>query len=308
MIKTLTATDRDSGKRVDIWLHGKLPRLSRSRIRSLIESGQVTVAGKHLTPHTRVAAGMQAKVHVPPPRKTDLVAQDIPLNIIHEDSSIIVVNKRDGMVVHPAAGHDSGTLVNALLHHCRDLAGVGGELRPGIVHRLDKDTSGVMVAAKNERAMERLAAGFKLGEVRKDYTALVHGIPDPKAGTIETLVGRSRHDRKKMSTHPASGRVAVTHYEVTQVFLSSCLVHARIETGRTHQIRVHMAHIGHPVVGDRQYCAPKRERLSGVTAPRQMLHATRLAFSHPETGRQVDFEAPLPDDMAELLSALRAES
>ena len=203
--------------------------------------------------------------------------------------------------MHPAAGHPGGTLVNALLHHCHDLTGIGGELRPGIVHRLDKDTTGVMVAAKTAAALEALADQFKQRGVRKEYVALVHGAPRPATGVIESLIGRSRHDRKKMSAQPARGRHAVTHYQIEEALGTFCLLRLRIETGRTHQIRVHLAHIGHPVVGDPAY--GRRHSIPDVD--RQMLHAAQLTLQHPRTGATLEFSAPLPSDMAGLLGRLR---
>jgi 23S rRNA pseudouridine1911/1915/1917 synthase len=282
----------------------RLPGLSRSRVQALVRSGDVKVNGESRRPHDKVSAGMEVTVHVPPARPVPVAAEDIPLDVIHEDPDVIVVNKAAGLVVHPAAGHASGTLVNALLHHCGDLAGVGGELRPGIVHRLDKDTSGVMVVAKNDDAMASLVAQFKQGAVRKEYLAVVNGTPRPAAGTVETLIGRSRHDRKKMSARPARGREAVTSYEVVEELGSFALLRVRIETGRTHQIRVHLAHIGHPVVGDRQYGRRKPTAVD-TGAGRQMLHAHRLGFRHPRSGEALTFEAPMPEDMNAVLERLR---
>jgi 23S rRNA pseudouridine1911/1915/1917 synthase len=213
------------------------------------------------------------------------------------------------MVVHPAPGHSAGTLVNALLHHCTDLTGIGGEERPGIVHRLDKDTSGVMVVAKNEAAMAGLVQQFKMGKVRKEYLAVVHGVPRPGEGRIETLIGRSRHDRKRMSSDPARGRKAVTDYKIEQAFLNASLVRLRIQTGRTHQIRVHMKHLGHPVVGDSQYGPGKRPCALPTSAARQMLHSEILAFVHPcRGGKKNKYKAPVPDDMRELIEELKNRS
>ncbi len=284
------------GKRLDVWLHEKLPDLSRSRIKSLIKSGDITVEGTKITPHTHIVPDMQVSVNIPTAEQTELVPENIPLDILFEDEDIVVINKSAGMVVHPAPGHSSGTLVNALLFHCNDLHGIGGELRPGIVHRLDKDTSGVIVVAKNEAAMENLSAQFKNREVHKEYLAIVHGVPEPASGTIETLIGRSRHDRKKMSVSSPVGRKAVSHYKVLKSLEDSALVRVHIETGRTHQIRVHMAHIGHPVIGDKVYCSAKRAAQCTVKAERQMLHSAYIKFKHPVTGKFMEVEAPLPQD------------
>ena len=311
----LEPTRADEGKRLDVWLDGRLPDLSRSRIQSLIRAGNITVDGNRTTPHRKIHAGMQVHIEIPPPADTTLTPEPIPLDILHEDTSIIVVNKPAGLVVHPAAGHSSGTLVNALLHHCPDLEGIGGEKRPGIVHRLDRDTSGAMVVARNDAAMANISGQFKDGRVHKEYLAIVHGIPDPGKDTVRTLIGRSRHDRKKMSARPPSGRNAVTHYETVETFTDYALVKATIETGRTHQIRVHMAHIRHPILGDRQYGGKKvsgfRFQVSGKEepfgAPRQMLHAHILGLTHPTTGKNMTFTAPVPQDMQSLLDTLRSD-
>ncbi|MFC1462969.1 RluA family pseudouridine synthase [Verrucomicrobiota bacterium] len=307
------ATTADEGKRLDVWLDGQLPDLSRSRIQALIKSGHITVDGRKSTAHRKVHPGMHVQVEVPPPTETALEPEPIPLDILHEDTDIIVINKPAGLVVHPAAGHSSGTLVNALLHHCPDIEGIGGERRPGIVHRLDKDTSGVMVVAKNDAAMAGITTQFKKNAVHKEYLAIVKGAPDPVTDTIRTLVGRSKHDRKKMSAHPPSGRNAVTHYETLETFAGCSLVKAIIETGRTHQIRVHMTHIGHPVLGDTQYggkVSGSRFQVSGredpIRIPRQMLHAHKLELKHPRTNKPLAFTAPIPPDMQSLLAMLRA--
>jgi 23S rRNA pseudouridine1911/1915/1917 synthase len=295
------------GARLDVWLSEQIAALSRSRLQSLIRSGHVLVNGQPRKPHYELREGDAVEVTVPPPEPVELVAQEIPLHVLFEDDDVVVINKPAGLVVHPAAGHASGTLVNALLAHCGgSLAGIGGELRPGIVHRLDKDTTGVLVVAKNDAAMSGLAAQFKGREVRKQYLALVWGRPEPESGTIKTLVGRSPHDRKKMSAKPLRGRPAVTHYETMETFAEVSVLRLRIETGRTHQIRVHAAHIGHPVVGDRQY-GRARGKVLPVEPGRQMLHAERLAFTHPRTGLPLEFAAPLPEDFALLLRALREE-
>jgi 23S rRNA pseudouridine1911/1915/1917 synthase len=282
------------------------PDLSRSRIQSLIAGGHVSVAGRLTKPGLRVVPGMVAKVEVPAPRSVGLLAEDIPVDVLYEDGDVVVVNKPPGMVVHPAAGHSSGTLVNALLHRCPDLRGIGGEHRPGIVHRLDKDTSGALVVAKTDAAMARLAADFHGRRIRKEYLAIVHGRLPGQEQRVETEIGRSGHDRKRMSARPPGrGRNAVTHVKAVEELGDFTLARVRIETGRTHQIRVHMAFIGHPVAGDRQY-GGRRERAGAGSFPRQMLHAETLAFAHPSTGRAVSFKAPLPADFAAALARLRA--
>jgi len=297
----IVAGKSDAGRRFDVWVEEQLPGISRSRIQALIKAGNITADGKAVKPHVRVHPGMTAFIRVPPPATVELIPEDTPLEILYEDSDLIVINKPAGLVVHPAAGHATGTLVHALLHHCVDLAGIGGERRPGIVHRLDKDTSGVLVAAKNQEAMDGLIRQFKAGSVEKEYVALVAGTPDPLRATVETQIGRSPHDRKKMSARPRTGRRAVTSYEVAEVFEDASLLNIRIMTGRTHQIRVHMAYLGHPVVGDRQYGG----RRSAAGAQRQMLHAARLAFNHPREGRRLECRAPWPEDMQMKIRELR---
>jgi len=297
-----------AGKRLDAWLSTVEPTLSRARLQDLIRSGFVKVDGNPVKPSQKPAAGQIVTVEIPPPEDTDIKAESIPLDILFEDADLIVVNKPAGLVVHPAAGHASGTLVNALLAHCPDLAGIGGEKRPGIVHRLDRDTTGALVAAKNETTMRALVNQFKHREVNKEYLALVWGSLTPPAGRTETLIGRSTHDRKKMSAKPAVGRTAVTHYETIESFPGVSLVRIHIETGRTHQIRVHMAFLGHPVVGDQDYGRPRHEVLPGPLPRRQMLHARSLSFTHPRTGKPLTFEAPLPADFQTLIDQLRGKN
>lgn len=298
------ASQEDAGKRLDVWLAGRMPELSRSRIQALIEDGHVALAGRGSKAGAKVAAGMVATVEIPAPKTAGIVAEEIPLDVLFEDDDIIVVNKPPGMVVHPAAGHSSGTLVNALLHRCPDLKGIGGEQRPGIVHRLDRDTSGAIVVAKTDAAMARLAAQFHGRRVRKEYLAILRGRMDRHEQRVETTIGRSAHDRKRMSARPAGrGRAAVTHVTVCREFEGFTLARIRIETGRTHQIRVHTAFIGHPVAGDRQY-GGRRERADPDRFPRQMLHAETLSFAHPRTGRPVTFTAPPPSDFTAALQQL----
>ena len=305
--RKITASASDQGQRIDVWLHEQLPEFSRSRIKALIKSGEITVEGVRLTAHKHVTTGMLVDVSVREAVEIGLIAEDIPLDIIFEDSDLVVVNKPAGMVVHPAPGHETGTLVHALLFHCKDIAGIGGELRPGIVHRLDKDTSGAIIVAKNEYAMANLCAQFKNREIRKEYLTVVYGIPEPPTGTINTLIGRSVHDRKKMSVSSPVGRESISHYELLEAFEAASFLQVRIETGRTHQIRVHMSHIGHPVLGDSVYCSTKRYREWEGRVLRQMLHAARIKFKHPVSGEPIEMEAPLPEDMQELLKRLSAD-
>ena len=300
----LTTSASDAGLRLDVFLSRHVDGMSRSRLQSLIREGHVTVDDAPARQHDKVRKGMRVVVRRPEPRPSGLEPEDIPIHTLFEDRDVIVLNKEAGLVVHPAAGHRSGTLVHALLHRCPDLAGVGGEGRPGIVHRLDKDTSGVMVVAKNDTAMTGLAAQFKAGTVHKEYLALVWGAPSPPSGTIRTLIGRSRHDRKKMSAMPPRGREALTEYATEQTWPGGCsLLRVRIKTGRTHQIRVHLLHLGHPVVGDKQY-GRRKTGPEGPRAPRQMLHAETLGFTHPRTGEAMRFTAPLPPDMEAVIGGM----
>lgn len=275
-------------------------------MKALLEAGNVKVDGNCVRAHTKVRAGMIVELLVPPPTDVEVEAENIDLDIIHEDSDLVVVNKQPGMVVHPAPGHDSGTLVNALLYHCDDLSGLGGELRPGIVHRLDKDTSGVLVVAKTDRAMLSLTGQFHDRLVKKEYVTLVHGVPSPRKGTVETQIGRSWHNRKRMSVRTRNGREAITHYEVEESYELASLVRVRIATGRTHQIRVHMAHIGCPVAGDSFYGRSSRDKRLPVLPERQLLHAETLSITHPQSDEEMSFSAPWPADFVRSVEALRA--
>ncbi|MFA5042867.1 MAG: RluA family pseudouridine synthase [Kiritimatiellia bacterium] len=294
----------EAGARLDVWLTRQGLALSRARIQALIHDGRVAVNGRAVKEHYKIRPGDIVKLAIPPPVATALIPEAIPLDILYEDADLLVIDKPAGLVVHPAAGHASGTLVNALLHHCGSLAAIGGERRPGIVHRLDRDTSGIMVVAKSDRALAGLMHQFKRRTIRKNYVALVWGRPIPAQGTIETLIGRHRADRKKMAVQSKTGRAAVTHYELAEYFGDVALLKIRLETGRTHQIRVHMAHRGFPVVGDAQYGA-RSTRLLPSPVGRQMLHAETLAFIHPLTGKPLTFTAPWPSDFKALVAALR---
>jgi len=288
--------------RLDAWLAEQQPEHSRARWQALIQEGNVTVNGESLKRNHKLHAGDRVAWIIPEPVSTDTLPEDIPLNILYEDAHMIIINKPAGLVVHPAAGNEDGTLVNALLHHCKDLAGIGGEKRPGIVHRLDKDTSGVMVVAKTEAAMNELSRQFKARETEKEYQAIVRGVPTPPHGRIATTIGRHPIHRKKMAVNVRSGRHAVSYYDVIEPFDNAALLRVRIETGRTHQIRVHMAHLKHPVVGDKLY---GRAQSGSIQADRQMLHAAKLSIAHPNTGERMYFSASLPEDMEALLEQLR---
>jgi 23S rRNA pseudouridine1911/1915/1917 synthase len=298
-----------AGQRIDAALAALVEGHSRSQIRRLIEEGRVTAGGARLVRPSRPAsAGEVVVVELPPPAPAAPAPQALPLRILHEDADIVVVDKPAGMVVHPAAGHREGTLVNALLHHVRDLSGVGGTLRPGIVHRLDKGTSGVLVVAKHDRAHQALVRQFAAREVEKDYLALVWGTVAP-GRRIEAAIGRDPRQRKRMSTRAPRARAAATEIVAAEPLHGVTFVRLAIATGRTHQIRVHMQAIGHPVAGDPVYGGVRRRVPPSLGAvarlERPFLHAARLAFRHPSSGRPVAFEAPLPEDLAAVLLALR---
>jgi 23S rRNA pseudouridine1911/1915/1917 synthase len=281
------------GTRLDQFLATSIAALSRARIQDLIKAGHVTLNGQATKPNARLRTGDAITLLEPPPISTETVPEDIALDVLFEDDDLIVLNKAAGIVVHPAAGNWSGTIVNALLHHCRALSGIGGELRPGIVHRLDKETSGCLVAAKNDIAHQSLARQFAGREVTKIYLALVAGKVRLKTGTIDAPIGRHSVQRKKMTVVPAgSGRTAKTSYRVLAELPLGTLVECTLHTGRTHQIRVHFKHLGHPVAGDELY--GQRGRFS-----RQMLHAWRLSFTHPRTNERLEFESPIPPDFVE---------
>ena len=303
-----TVPDNAPPDRVDVWLAQASGR-SRSRIQSFIDKGLVAFDGRPLeNASLRVRPGMAFSVEEPPPEHAKLVPQDIPLSILYEDDALLVVDKPAGLVVHPAAGHPDGTLANALLHHCGEhVPTIHGEMRPGIVHRIDQFTSGLLVVAKTDAALASLGEQFQTHSVRKIYQCAVHGIPRPASGRVETLIGRNPKDRKTMAVVESNGRPAVTNYETADIFLhaGAALLEVRIETGRTHQIRVHMRHIGHPVVGDPEYGLARRDAALGIPHTRQLLHAWRLSFAHPATGETMSFESPLPADFEEALAILR---
>lgn len=303
--KIFTVEKGREGIRLDLWLARQLKEISRARIQQLIRAGLITVNTLSVKESHKTKAGEKIEIFIPPPRPVELKAEKIPLNILFEDEALIVIDKPAGLVVHPAPGHDSGTLVNAVLHHCPDLSGIGGELRPGIVHRLDKDTSGVIVVAKTEKAIVSLADQFKRREIRKEYLAIVMGTLSPASGTIKTLIGRHATDRKKMTSTPKKGRPAITSYSTLEIFGKFSLLSLRPETGRTHQIRVHLAHVKHPVIGDTKYNRHSLRDLP-LEVKRQMLHAHKICFRHPETGQPMEFSTPRPDDMTKLLNYLRS--
>lgn len=309
VIKRFSSPPDADRSRLDHFLAGCDLELSRSQIKRLIEEGDVSVAGAVITkPGHKLRPGDPVEVRVRPPVEARAVAQAMDLVVLHEDAHIIVIDKPAGLVVHPAPGHPDRTLVNALLFHCSDLSGIGGELRPGIVHRLDKDTSGVMVATKSDAAHNGLAVQFKRHDIEREYLAVVSPPPRALGGTFATLHGRHPVHRKKFSSRVPRGKPAVTHYRVEEALGDAALVRCRLETGRTHQIRVHFADHGSPVVGDPLYARRPRSQVVAEAASelgRQALHAAVLGFVHPVSGQRVRFESPIPADMQALIAALR---
>ena len=304
-------TESENGLRLDRALGDLFPSYSRNFLANLVTDGHVRIDGAPAKKVSqRVETGQRVAIDVPPAAPATIASQDLPLTVIHEDADVVVIDKPAGLVVHPAAGHSDSTLVNALLFHVKDLSGVGGEIRPGIVHRLDKDTSGVMVIAKHDDAHRKLTANWNTDRVRKEYLALVYGTPSSDRGTIDAPIGRDPRDRKRMAVVP-EGRNAITDYELAERLRYASLLRCRLRTGRTHQIRVHMKHLGHPIVGDPLYSGPQwrgipDKKIQKVLSSlgRQMLHAARITFEHPRTGTVVSFEAPLPDDFRAVLAAL----
>jgi len=297
------------GGRLDNFLTMLLPDQSRSGVQRLIKDGHVSGAAASLRPSTVVRAGQQYDIEIPPPSAATPEPEALPLRIVFEDPDLVVLDKPAGMVVHPAAGHSGGTLVNALLHHVTDLSGIGGELRPGIVHRLDRGTSGLMVVAKNDRAHQELARQFSDREVEKEYVALVWGVVH--AGRrIDAPIGRDPNDRQKMSTRARRARHAVTRVTFARDLDGVSLIHVAIATGRTHQIRVHLSAIGHPIVGDSTYGGVRRRTAAGLRAvqrlERPFLHSARLAFTHPTDGRRIEFDSPLPLDLQGVLDEIES--
>lgn len=311
----LCVEPEDDGLRLDSYIAGQIFECTRSSAAALIRKSHVQVDGKSTKPSHRVKTRERITVRMPDPEPVALTPEPIPLDILFEDRHLIVLNKSPGLVVHPAVGHASGTLVNGILYHCPNLEGIGGEMRPGIVHRLDKDTSGAIVIAKTDIALKGLAEQFKDRLVFKQYLALVHHIPKQAHGTIDQPVGRHPVDRKKMSTNSARPRAALTLWRIKERFLSAALLEIELKTGRTHQIRVHCKSIGHPLIGDPVYGIRKKQLFSVINQEtshpvlkkinRQMLHAFQLGFTHPVTGKKFVFEAPLPDDIQSVIDALK---
>ena len=303
MKQFFTVTGEGEASRLDAFLSAQLDGLSRSHIQKILKGGGVLVNGRPEKSSYRVAPGDQVELEVPEPEEPEILAEEMDLDILYEDRDIILINKPKGMVVHPAAGHYSGTLVNGLMAHCReDLSGINGVLRPGIVHRIDMDTTGVLIACKNDFAHTGIAQQLKVHSITRKYYAIVHGVIREEEGTVNAPIGRHPTDRKKMSINTKNGREAVTHYRVLQRFEKFTYVECQLETGRTHQIRVHMASIHHPLLGDTVY-GPAKCPVSGLQG--QTLHAGVLGFIHPRTEEYMEFSAPLPEYFQELLKKLK---
>ena len=295
------------GERIDKFLSCRLEEVSRSYIQKLIKEGPVSVNGKPVKANYKLGAGDEISVEIPEAKEPDILPEDIPLDILYEDQDILVVNKPKGMVVHPAAGHYSGTLVNALMYHCKDsLSGINGVMRPGIVHRIDMDTTGSLLVCKNDEAHRILAEQLKEHTIRREYHAIVYGNIKEDTGTVDAPIGRHPTDRKKMSINHKNGKQAVTHYEVLERFGNFTYIRCRLETGRTHQIRVHMASLHHPLLGDEVYGPSSRPPFPGLKG--QVLHAKILGIYHPATGEYMEFDAPLPKYFVDLLQKLRRKS
>lgn len=310
-VQTFKAATEDASTRLDVFLSGKLPELTRSRIKSLLEEGRVTIGGKEAKPGLKLKGTEEVTISIPLPEAGDVEPEVIPLDVLHDDNDVVVVNKPADMAVHPGAGRKTGTLVNALLGMKKPLAPTGGPLRPGIVHRLDKDTSGVLVIARNDKSYHSLVCQFKERTSSRKYLALVWGMMPAEEGTIDIAIGRDSVHRKKISTKARRKREAVTRYKVLKKFPLISLVELRLETGRTHQIRVHLTEVKHPVVGDQVYgkrsippALPKEAADKLKSINRQMLHAATLGFTHPSTGEWMEFSAPMPADMQGLINAL----
>ena len=297
-----------AGARLDAWITRQLPELSRARVQALMAAGAVRLGGRPVRPSARLRGGEEVMVELPDPVAATPAPEDVPLAVVYEDARLLVVDKPAGMTVHPGAGRLSGTLVNALLHHVRDLSGVGGVLRPGIVHRLDRGTSGLMVVAKDDATMVALGADFKVHRILRRYEALVVGQPPEQSGRIETLHGRDPHDRKKFSIKVKSGRKAITSWRLLERLPGAARLEAELSTGRTHQVRLHLSGLGCPILGDATYGRPPRDlqlRELGRELGRQALHAKTLGFHHPATGAFLEFHSPLPADMQRALDQLR---
>ncbi|MDR7249423.1 RluA family pseudouridine synthase [Bacillus pumilus] len=296
----IAVSEEQTSERLDKFLSTTEPEWSRTQVQQWVKDGLIKVNGKQVKANYKVQAGDQIKVEIPEPEVLDVEAEPMDLDIYYEDADVLVVNKPRGMVVHPAPGHVSGTLVNGLMAHCTDLSGINGVMRPGIVHRIDKDTSGLLMVAKNDMAHESLVNQLVAKTVTRKYTAVVHGIIQHDTGTIDAPIGRDKKDRQSMTVTKESAKQAVTHFDVIERFQDFTVVECRLETGRTHQIRVHMKYIGYPLAGDPKYGPRKTVDFNG-----QLLHAGVLGFDHPRTGEYIEFTAPVPADMQAFIDSLR---
>lgn len=293
-----------AGVRLDKHISEELDDVSRSQVQIWLKDGLVTVGDQTAKANHKLAVGDRIVIQLPETDDGDVLPENIPLEVVYEDADVIVVNKPRGLVVHPAPGHSSGTLVNALLYHCKDLSGINGVLRPGIVHRIDKDTTGLVMAAKNDKAHNGLADQLKSHTVTRKYTAVVHGQLEHQQGTVDAPIGRDTKDRKMYTVTNKNSKQAVTHFAVVERLPEHTMLELQLETGRTHQIRVHMKYIGHPLVGDPMY-GPSKQKVTHRWINGQALHAGVLGFDHPRTGERMEFEAPMPEDMKALLELLR---
>lgn len=296
----MTITEREAGQRADVGLAALL-ELTRSNMQKLLDEGRAVKGVKVIKANYKLKAGDEILVTLPAPQPLDVQPENIPLDIIYEDEDVVVVNKPRGMVVHPAAGNYNGTLVNALLYHCKNLSGINGVIRPGIVHRLDKDTSGIMICAKNDAAHLSLSQQIQNKTAQRTYLAVVRGNLKTDEGVIETLIARDKNDRKKMAVVKENGRQAITEYRVLERFGKYTIVRCKLRTGRTHQIRVHLEYLGYPLVGDPKYSPMK----TPFSINGQALHSQTLEFDHPRTGQRLHFEAPLPEDLQKIVTRLR---
>ncbi|MDM5319850.1 RluA family pseudouridine synthase [Bacillus altitudinis] len=296
----IAVSEEQTSERLDKFLSTTEPEWSRTQVQQWVKDGLIEVNGKQVKANYKVQPRDQIKVEIPDPEVLDVEAEPMDLDIYYEDADVLVVNKPRGMVVHPAPGHVSGTLVNGLMAHCTDLSGINGVMRPGIVHRIDKDTSGLLMVAKNDMAHESLVNQLVAKTVTRKYTAVVHGIIQHDTGTIDAPIGRDKKDRQSMTVTKESAKQAVTHFDVIERFQDFTVVECRLETGRTHQIRVHMKYIGYPLAGDPKYGPRKTVDFNG-----QLLHAGVLGFDHPRTGEYIEFTAPVPADMQAFIDSLR---
>ncbi|RNA69669.1 RluA family pseudouridine synthase [Alteribacter keqinensis] len=301
----VTITAEQKGKRIDKVLADSFDQFSRSQIQHLIAECNIEVNGDPVKSNYKVQENDAITIEEPEPEELEITAEDLNLDIVYEDADVLVVNKPRGMVVHPAPGHTSGTLVNGLMHHCNDLSGINGVIRPGIVHRIDKDTSGLLMVAKNDKAHESLVDQLKAKTTKRVYHAIVHGVISHDTGTIDAPIGRDTDDRQAMTVTEKNSRDAVTHFQVIERFKNHTHVNCELETGRTHQIRVHMKYIGYPIMADPKY-GPRKKTTYPISG--QALHAAVLGFVHPRTGEEMRFEAPLPEDMKACLEQLKREN